>query len=63
MVYNNLTSDKRSQAVGIAFAKIPVVTKIEEVLSTMDDSVLSRAHISALLRGKASLLTFRIHNR
>jgi hypothetical protein len=37
--------------VGISLAKIPVIAKIEEALSTMDTKILNRSQIGALLRG------------
>ena len=42
--------DKRAQSIGITIAKMPAVAKISEALLNMDDKLLQRNHIAALLR-------------
>jgi hypothetical protein len=46
----HIFTDKRAQSIGITIAKMPVVTKIAEALQIMDEKVLQRNHIAALLR-------------
>jgi hypothetical protein len=43
-------TDKRAQSIGITIAKMPAVEKIAVALQVMDDKILQRNHIAALLR-------------
>lgn len=43
-------NDKRTQSVGIAIAKMPIISKVEEALKKMDITILSYNQITALVR-------------
>ena len=43
--------DKRTQSIGITIAKMPVIDKIREALLSMDETLLQKNQVSALLRG------------
>lgn len=45
-------NDKRTQSIGITIAKMPVMEKITLALSSMDESLLQKNHVSSLQRGK-----------
>jgi hypothetical protein len=45
-------TDKRTQSIGITIAKMPAIDKIREALSSMEDTLLQKNQVSALLRGK-----------
>ena len=48
-------NDKRTQSIGITIAKMPILEKILESLTRMDETLLTRNQIAALNRGKVSI--------
>ncbi len=43
-------NDKRAQSVGITLANIPIISKVQEALETMNPTILSRSQIDSVFR-------------